>query len=137
MMLLIDYCKKHNRAKAYLIVLAQEGKLPTTKKVMVERTETSRNGGKCTKQRPMWVIEDEEAVTEYLNKRAASRYNPILREGWTRSSLECYKARLICHKCPNYQVCKGIESYTHTKPIKQKTIELVKTYGIPPERINE
>lgn len=139
-MLLIDYCKKHNRTKAYLIGLAQEGKLPSAKKVLIERTETGRNGKPYTKKRPMWIIEDEEAVTKYIKKRAEnSKKAGRTRDGWTKASLECFKVRLTCHKCSNYEVCMRIKSDLHLPrpPIKDITIKLFKKYGRPPERIFE
>lgn len=137
-MLLIDYAKKYGKAASYLTLLAQKGNLPFVKKIKVYRVEKNRRGKYYEKERFMWAVEDEEALTAFLQKKK-EKVRSIFRDGWTRSSLECYKARLICSNCPNYAVCKNIVQNEHLKkpPIKNKTIELVRTYGTPPERINE
>lgn len=138
-MLLIEYANKHKKSPNYLTLLAKKDLLPSVKKKQIERVETSCNGKYCIKKRPMWVIEDEQAVTKALEKISANKHNKslVFRDGWTRTSLECYKARLMCHRCPNYEVCGSIAEYTHKKPMKEMTIALVRKYGIPAERINE
>lgn len=121
-----------SKSKGYLTSIVRT--LPHFYKTEIECEQKGNFGRNVKVHRKMWVIdkEDMEDIKNYFVKPPKDKNNSL---AWTRSSLECYKARLMCNKCPNCQVCKDIEAYTHSKPIKQKTIELVKEYGIPPERM--
>ena len=140
-MLLIEYANKHKKSPNYLTLLAKKDLLPSVKKKQIERVEASRNGKYCIKKRPMWIVEDEQAVTKALEKISANRHikSLIFRDRWTKASIECYKVRLMCHKCSNFEICRHIKTALHLPrpPIKDITIRLFKEYGRPPERINE
>ena len=130
-----EIAEKTDYSLQSLRLFAQKGKLPYIYKRSVKRLIESSKKKKYVIERMMWVVDIDkiDALMNFLKQLKNKSKEEST--GWTRSSIECYRAKLIYANCQNYQVCADIESHEHRKPIKEKTIALYKMYGAPPERI--
>lgn len=139
-LLLDELAEKTGYKMPWLRGLAKRGELPYLYKKKIKRIVGGRKKKKHVVERMMWAVDEEklDALKDFLVRLKIKNSKKEARSlKWTRSAIECFQANLICSNCPNYQVCKDIESHEHCKPIKEKTIALFKMYGAPPERIFE
>ena len=112
---------------------------PFIYKTQVERKQKGRGGKIVTITRKIWAVDDAkiDVIKNHLASLKTPKPNHNRLHSWTRTAIECYEAKLICQNCPNYMLCKELKQNYGQKHMKNKTIELVRVLGRPPERINE
>lgn len=106
------------------------------------KKEITRTEAGSPRKRKVFVIDDdniEKFEAQIPKGKRKKRLSRCFSRGysWSRTALECYQARLNCSRCQNNYICNTFTKKNQTPPMKITVLNMVKYYGIPPERILE
>ena len=85
------------------------------------------------------ILDLEEFAREFNNYLSYLKSRKLRKKqekfGWTRSAVECYKAKTNCSKCTNAYICSSIAKSRDDgiPPMKKMITELLDKIGLPPK----